>query len=231
MLRQEILKTCLLIFVSLLLFNCRKIATPTEMDMSEYGWVLFDQGSYKKSNQWFFEAVFEDTSYKDGYNGLGWTYGKIGELDSSISNFKLGRRRGLQDTTDRDYNLLFSGETPPHNPVKECTAGLAFAYHAKNDHKSAISYSDTLLNSVGDSSYTKFTGTPGWKFSRDVTISSIQVIWVLASSYFAQGNFQESLTQVKRLVDPPFEPDLTTVEGVAELAEKIEWLRNNPPAP
>ena len=91
--------------------------------MTEYGWDLYEEGEYENANVWFEEAVFEDINYKDGYNGLGWTYGKLAKLDSSIANFRQGHALALEDTTDEDLNLL--GAEPPHDVAKESIAGLA----------------------------------------------------------------------------------------------------------
>ena len=55
--------------------------------MAEYGWELFETKEYLPSNAWFLDAVSEDSDWKDGYNGLGWTYAKLMVLDSSNSPF------------------------------------------------------------------------------------------------------------------------------------------------
>ena len=229
MINKRILAIFILALLSLLVWRCRKNMEPTEVDMSEYGWILYVEGEYKKSNDWFVEAVFEDSTYKDGYNGKGWTYGKVGMIDSSITSFQRGQTLALQDTTDRDWNLLFSGDDPPHDPFKECTAGLTLAYHAKNNHMYAVTYGNYLLSITGDSSYTITQGSPNWTFSRDVIMDSKHIIWTLASSQFVLGDFDKSLAHVHQLMLDPdsFAPNLTKVEGRQELAEKIEFLRDN----
>lgn len=198
----------------------------TEIDMSEYGWVLYSDRNYRNAKNWFVEAVFKDSNYKDGYNGLGWTYGKLGEIDSSITNFHRGRTRAFQDTTNEDWNLLLS--YPPHDVAKETTAGLALAYHAKNNHKRAIIYGNYLLSMTGDTSYAA-PGSPNWTLSRDPNLDATHIIWTMASSYYAQGNFGNSLAHVQQLMSDPasFIPDSTTAEGWWELSEKIEFLRGN----
>lgn len=217
---------CILLLTPLMLWTCRKQVTPTEVEMTEYGWVLYDERQYKPANEWFQEAVFEDLAYKDGYNGLGWTYGKLGMIDSSISTFLKSRSLALEDTTDQDMVLLLSD--PPHDVAKETTAGLALAYHAKNSHINAVIYGNSLLSQTGDSSYTAAQGAPNWKFSRDLTVNSKHVIWTLASSHFSLGNFEQSLKHVHQLMTDPgsFNPDVTTVQGRRELSEQIELLRD-----
>jgi len=197
------------------------------MDMTEYGWVLYSEGEYGKANTWFREAVYEDSTYKDGYNGLGWTFGKIGKIDSSITNFLNGRARAIRDTTNDDLNLLLSD--PPVDVGKESTAGLALAYHAKNNHRRAIIYGNSLLSLTGDSSYTVESGSPKWTFSRDSNLDTKHIIWTLASSHFAQGTFGKSLSHVHQLMSNPtsFAPDSTTAEGWWDLSNKIEFIRDN----
>lgn len=215
------------LLAALLVSNCRKVLSPTEVDMAEYGWVLYGEAKYGSSKDWFVEAVFEDTSYKDGYNGLGWTYGKLGELDSSIVNFREGWNRAFRDTTIEDLNLL--GAEPPHDVARETTGGLALAYHAKNNHERCILYGNALLAMTGDSAYTAAQGAPRWSFSRDQKVNARHIIWSLASSHYALGHFGKSLDHVHQLMLEPasFSPDSTKARGWWELSDKIEFLRDN----
>ncbi|MFQ6676288.1 MAG: hypothetical protein ACE5LH_08090 [Fidelibacterota bacterium] len=217
----------MLLFLPVIILNCRKRLEPTEMDMSEHGWTLYARGEYREANRWFEDAVFEDSTYKDGYNGLGWTFGKLGQVAQSISSFQTGRTLAFQDTTRDDSLLLLS--VPSHDVPRETTAGLAMAYHANNSHANAVIYGNSLLALSGDSSYTVAQGDPKWIFSRDSAIDARHIIWTLASSHFALGNFEQSLAHVHQLMSEPasFTPDITTVEGRRELAEKIEFLRDN----
>ena len=227
-------KTLLFLLCCLMVsWGCRKNVTASQMDMAEYGWKLYSEVKYKKSNEWFVSAVFEDTTYKDGYNGTGWTYGKLGEIDSAIVSFLEGRKRALVDTTWRDQLLLTSD--PPHDIFKEASAGLVFAFHAKGQqdtYSNAISYGDDFLNKVGDADYYPSKGTPQWTFSRDQTISSKHVIWTIASSHFALGNFRHSLNYIHRLMADSTTVEFTdranpTVGEIQSLAAQLETLRSN----
>ncbi len=81
----------LMLLLALFVGSCRKQYHATEKDMADYGWFLFEkaatQSNYTVSKNWFLSSVNEDTMYMDGYNGLGWSYGKITDLDSSIYYF------------------------------------------------------------------------------------------------------------------------------------------------
>ena len=77
------------ITVLMLIFAaCRKQWNATEEDMANYGWTLYEQGDYLGSYEWFSNSVLEDMNYQDGYNGLGWSFGKLVELDSAILAFE-----------------------------------------------------------------------------------------------------------------------------------------------
>ncbi|MFQ6616777.1 MAG: hypothetical protein ACE5HZ_08470 [Fidelibacterota bacterium] len=217
----------MLFLLPVVILTCRKRLEPTEMDMAEFGWTLYAGEEYREANRWFDDAVFEDSTYKDGYNGLGWTYGKLGELGQSISSFQKGRTLAFEDTTRADSLLLLT--VPSHDVPKETTAGLALAYHATSSYQNAVIYGNSLLTLSRDSSYTASQGDPNWVFSRDPTIDARDIIWTLASSQYALGNFEKSLDHVRQLMSEPdsFSPDITAVEGRRELAEMIEFLREN----
>ena len=58
--------------------------------MANYGWILYEQGDYVGSYEWFSNSVQEDESYQDGYNGLGWSFGKLVDPDSAVQAFDVG---------------------------------------------------------------------------------------------------------------------------------------------
>jgi hypothetical protein len=99
---------------------CRKEWIATEEDMTNYGWTLFEQANLDLTSntaeedfddvlKWFEDATKKDTSYQDGYNGMGWTYAKL-------SMFKI---------PDDDFNDLnnaidafLKGEAKTQNPLE-----------------------------------------------------------------------------------------------------------------
>ena len=157
---------------------------------------------------------------------MGWTYGKLGNIQSSISNFEFGLSLILTDTVDVDINLVGSG----HNVGQQIYAGLTMAYHARGDsvnYANAVSSGNTFLAMTGDSAYATSQVTSPWQFSRDINVNSRHIIWTLSSSYFALSQFDESLSKVHQLMSNPtvFSPDVSTVVGRRELAEQLETLR------
>ena len=69
-----------LLILLLMFVACRKEWLPTEEDMADYGWTLYQAQRFKESNHWFSKAVKEDENYKDGYNGMGWSEIKMSLL-------------------------------------------------------------------------------------------------------------------------------------------------------
>ena len=72
----------------LFLTNCRQPVIPTEEDLAGYGWTLYETGKYQEAREWFY-TVAKDSSYADGYNGIGWCFGKLRQADSVQSIFTL----------------------------------------------------------------------------------------------------------------------------------------------
>ena len=219
--------TLTFVIASLILFwNCREWVDADNTHMADYAWELYATKDFENSNIWFIESAFEDSLYKDAYNGLGWTYGKLGDIQTSISNFEFGLSLVLADTTDADINLLGNG----HNVGQQIYAGLTMAYHARGDsanYSKAVSSGNTFLAMTGDSAYATSQVASPWLFSRDTNLSSRHIIWTLSSSYFALSQFDESLSKVHQLMSNPaiFSPDVSTVVGRRELAEQLETLR------
>ena len=114
----RILKKYKLIFFSgfvLFSMNCRQPVIPTEEDLADYGWTLYETGKYQEAREWFYDAVAKDSSYADGYNGIGWCFGKLRRADSAAVYFHISQTKPFDsyDTPDLDLDLY---------------AGLTFAY-------------------------------------------------------------------------------------------------------
>ena len=193
---------------------CRKQWNATEEDMANYGWVLYEQEDYVGSYEWFSNSVGEDENYQDGYNGLGWSFGKLVDPDSAVQAFDVGL-------------------TKPQNPrmldivAHDILAGLTFAHSALKQDSSAVAYGDSLIwlleQQIGDKT---------WTFPHDSTTNYLDVHVTLALSYFALSDFTESLEHVQAIktalnpASPPYVVDTNTVRGRNQLAAEIEYLQN-----
>jgi len=203
------------IFILLLIFAaCRKQWNATEEDMADYGWTLYEQGEYLDSYEWFSNSIQEDLDYQDGYNGLGWTFGKLVELDSAVQVFDIGL-------------------TKPQNPrmidivAHDILAGLTFAHSALKHDSSVVHYGDSLIWLIKQK-----IGEKTWIFPHDSTTNYLDVHVTLALSYYALSDFAESLGHVQSIktalnpASPPYVVNTTTIVGRDQLAAEIEYLQN-----
>ena len=207
-------KTTVLFILSLGLITvdaCRKKYYATAEDMAEYGWVLFETQEYLASNAWFLDAINEDKDWKDGYNGLGWTYAKLMVLDSSIAHFTTGLEK-----TQNQWN--------PIDVQSEILAGLTFANHALGKDAKTIQYGTAFLDS------TVKPLTLGWTFTHDSLLNYLDVRITLAASYYALGKFDSTILQVTVILDSLNSSELvitdTTLAGRKEMAKQIMTLQD-----
>ena len=200
--------------VMIIFAACRKQWNATEEDMANYGWTLYEQGEYLDSYEWFSNSILEDLDYHDGYNGLGWTFGKLVEMDSAVQVFNVGL-------------------TKPQNPrmldivAHDILAGLTFAHSALKHDSSVVHYGDSLIwlikQKIGDKT---------WIFPHDSTTNYLDVHVTLALSYYALSDFAESLGHVQSIktalnpASPPYVVNTTTIVGRDQLAAEIEYLQN-----
>ena len=193
---------------------CRKQWSATEQDMANYGWNLYEQGDYVTSYEWFSNSVIEDNNYQDGYNGLGWTFGKLVELDSAVQTFAIGLSKP-------------PNERITTNVSQEILAGLAFAHSALKQDSSVILYGDSLIWLINQQ-----IGEKTWSFTHDSTTNYLDVHVTLALSYYALSDYDESIVNVQAIktalnpASPPYIVNTTTVRGREELAAEIEYLQN-----
>ena len=189
-------KTTMLFFVSLgILFidGCRKNFSATAEHKASYGWEMYELKDYLKSREWFFNSVETDKKWKDGYNGLGWSYAKLLEMDSldtenigSIRTFHRGLLQPKDPWNSTDVHL-------------EILAGLTFAYHAKGNDKEAVKFGNALIDS------TLIGLNPSrwhsWAFSHDSTLNYLDLRITMASSYFALAEFDSTQVHLKVVLD------------------------------
>ena len=200
--------------------SCRKHYEATEQDMADYGWLLFEKAvsksDYTDSKEWFLKSVNEDTTYMDGYNGLGWSFGKLTDIDSSIYFFETGLRfsPSIYDTTNIRFELL---------------AGLCFANNAEGLDVAAIAWGDRLIDGLSSG-----LATNKWVFTHNNLnnknkINHLDLRVTMAASNFAIGEFSKSVNHIQSILtelsgSTTFNPDVNLVSGRAELAVWIDSL-------
>jgi len=203
-------------------FNaCRKQYQATEKDMADYGWFLFEKAvgksDYADSKKWFLDSVDEDTTYMDGYNGLGWSFGILTDIDSSIYYFE----RGLKfvpskfDTTNIRYELW---------------AGLCFANNAKGLDATAITWGDSLIDGLSAGLTTNAWNFTHNNISSKNKINHLDLRVTMAASHFAEGEFSNSVAHLQFILteltgSTTFDPNVNSVSGRYELAVWIDSLQ------
>ena len=217
------------IFILLLIFAaCRREWLPTEEDMADYGWTLYQAQRFKESNHWFSKAVKEDENYKDGYNGMGWSEIKMSLwnsdpdppiLSTAIDHFKIGLKKD-----DNPRSL--------HNVDFDIFAGLTFLYSIRDVGSSTlytdstIFYGDSLIKLINEQQYEQT-----WYFPHDTITDYLDIHITLAWARFLKKQYNVSLEDHVRFLEdkcnslfPTISPDFQTAEGIHELAARIDAL-------
>ena len=122
------------LLVGLGVVSCGKSPTGTEGKSAEEllkeGWTAFEAGKYKEAVEKFEGVVEKDASLWDGYNGLGWSKGRLGETGDAVTAFlnALGGNEGLLSAR----------------------AGLAFAYNAQGKYEKSNEQAEEVLEANGE---------------------------------------------------------------------------------
>ena len=122
----------------LLVMNCRAPVKPTEEDLADYGWVIYEEGDYEEAREWFKDALKKDPIYADGYNGMGWCFGKLHQADSAVHYFTIADSLEYDplitpDSLVREYAGFFFGN---QNVAEE--GNWAFSHDPKINHMDVL---------------------------------------------------------------------------------------------
>ena len=197
-------------------------ALPISEHKATYGWEMFEMKDYLQSKEWFSNSITTDKKWKDGYNGLGWSYAKLLELDSldtenigSIRTFHRGLTypKDIWNATDVHLEIL---------------AGLTFAYHAKGNNSEAVKFGNALIDStlIGLNP----SRWDNWVFSHDSTLNYLDLRLTMAASYFALAKFDSTHKHLKVVLDSLGSPsllinDYSTLLGKQKVAQQLDSLQ------
>ena len=186
----------------------------TESDLAEEGWDLYRDGKYLESAEWFQYSISTNPTL-DGYNGLGWSYGKLSyqdHLDISIGNF-LGYETLLDSAAAANLSLNDVWT------IRDIFAGLCFAYSANGEDSTAIEYGDLLFS----------FGWYDWSFLYESGLDSLDVLITVAKSAYFIADFEMSINRINYIMDKKdlgsFNPNISTPQGRLALITKIEELQ------
>jgi tetratricopeptide (TPR) repeat protein len=163
------------------------------------------------------EALVKDSWQQFETGNYASALGKFEEafaIDSSYAEAYCGAGWSSARLTNLDNSVSYFNHCISLNASHvDAHAGLAFVYNAQKQYSSAIASANKALSL-----------NSAYLFTHDQTIGYEDLQLILAACYFAQGNFSQSLTYVKKLT-PSFASDINSYEGKSALAEEIERLR------
>ncbi len=181
----------------LLLYGCGEDGGgggQTAEQLIEQGWTKFAAGENAGASADFKAAIGMSADTNIAYLGLGWA-----ELRQSHAGM-----------AEKAFLTYLSKAFSDSNDAK---AGLALAYHAQDKFEDAIGMAEAVLAADQD-----------WNLSRATEINYLDLALVLAESYYATGDFSQSLLVVQQYFDDSFNPDVNTNAGRDQLAAKLESL-------
>ena len=219
MIIMRLLKQYKLIFFfgfTLFSMNCRQPVIPTEEDLADYGWTLYETGKYQEAREGFYDAVAKDSSYADGYNGIGWCFGKLRRAASAAVYFHISQTKPFDsyDTPDLDLDLY---------------AGLTFAYSGM--------HIDSLVREYATYVLVERPILGPWEFSHDKKINHLDVRLELALADFNMGYFTSCRDNLQSIYnDSSYQSypqntvesltmNVETLSGRAELAQLLQSLQ------
>ena len=201
--------------------NCRQPVIPTEEDLAYYGWTLYETGEYQEAREWFLDAVAKDTSYADGYHGIGWCFGNLRQADSAAAYFHISQTKPFDpyDTPDLDLDLY---------------AGLTFSYSGMHMDSLVRTYASYVLVDLEHLFVEPYFG---WYFRHDPKINHLDVRLELALADFNMGYFVSCRDNLQSIYNDPYyqsfpsnnpKPltmNVETVLGRGELAQILQSLQ------
>ena len=164
-----------ILFLIGLIGGCRQQYEPIDSDFSQFGWKYYENGDYVGARNWFKEALKEDSTFADAYNGIGWSLGHLGQADSARKYFELWIGQA-----DEESDYLF-----------DYYAGLAFAYNALGNDQQALINAQSNFFGKQD-----VVSGDIWCFCHRKDINQIDVRLIQAISQFRLGLFSDCLVTI-----------------------------------
>ena len=196
----------------LITYSCRETIVPSEKELTDYAWTLYEADDFSEANQWFRDGFDKDSGYMDAYNGLAWSFGKLGFIDSAITYFELGKTLSWDESLTPGVNL-------------DIFAGLTFANRAIGNDSLARVYGRSFFAAQDPVS------SEPWIFPHNSLMNHLDVRLSLASAYFSLAKFDSCVTEVRTIhsglaITKTFAPDINTVLGQDELVKELETLQD-----
>ena len=130
------------------IISCSKDSSTKPETETSSAWEAFEKGKYDRALQLFQQAIAKNQSDADSYNGLGWTYARLGQLEESETNFI--------NCLMQDMEYIDAG------------VGLAFIYNAQNEYEASIDVIAQIL---------EFTTEWSFKHDKSLNINDIYILY------------------------------------------------------
>ncbi len=164
-----------ILFLIGLIGGCRQQYEPIDSDFSQFGWKYYENGDYVGARDWFKDALKDDSTFADAYNGIGWSLGHLGQADSARKYFELWIAQA-----DEESDYLF-----------DYYAGLAFVYNALGNDQQALFNAQSNFFGKQD-----VVSGDIWCFCHRKDINQIDVRLIQAISQFRLGLFSDCLVTI-----------------------------------
>jgi tetratricopeptide (TPR) repeat protein len=177
--------------------DCTNDTQTTAAESTANGWKLYTTRDYSGALSSFQEAIGLDETYTDAYNGAGWTYAKMNDMNSAVSNFTNGLHHD-------QANL-------------EIQAGLSFVYNARKSYPLSIDAAQAVL--AADAGW-------AFSHDTSIAASDVRLVLAqdyFAQGQYALSRDQVHLLDAS----VPADLDVSTPAGVGTLARAIERLRSS----
>jgi tetratricopeptide (TPR) repeat protein len=166
------------------------------VQLANEGWDFFVTGEYNSAIDKFQQAVALDEDLESGWDGLGWTYARLGNIEAADSTFlEVFRRVG--------------------NAGADTYAGLALVSLALKNYELASDQAGFALDVSGGN----------YEFKYDPSVTAVTMRLVRAISRFHQGLYASAAADVVLLGGPALNqtaPDFVAklLEAIQDLREE-----------
>jgi tetratricopeptide (TPR) repeat protein len=166
------------------------------------GWGLFVAGNYAGAVDKFNQARAIDPDYRDAFDGLGWAYARLGQLENAEASFLFVLERLV-------------------NPSRETYAGAAVVALALKEYTSATLNANWAIE--------RFQDTYQFQYDHDVTHITLRLI--RATARFHLGEYESAYADVV-VLDDLLEIGLpalntTSPDFVARLLSQLQTIRTS----
>ena len=176
--------------------GCGSDSAAPPLSLVEQGWAAFEAGDFAKAEDLFAQAIAQDSSNAEGYNGIGWSQMKRGKYTQALASLDEAVMRGHSGADPHAGRAILLRDIEP------------------------VDY-DAAIFAVLDAIAADAT----WTFEHDTSVNWRDLRLISAQSHFALGDYTVANSEVGALggnmqdpLSPTFVQDLfTEIERLGNL--------------